>query len=137
MNRVIVEGVSMNDTLNKSDVLIARKFDIESISTNDIVIASWNNKMIIKRIIGVPSDNIKIYNNALYVNGKMICDDDKYKLENTEYILKNDEYFLLGDNYLNSIDSRIFGAIKIENIKGVVLFRIYPFNKFGSIPVNQ
>ena len=47
--------------------------------------------------------------------------------------LKSDEYFILGDNRLISKDSRYFGPIKEKEIKGKVVFRIFPFSKFGKI----
>jgi len=47
--------------------------------------------------------------------------------------LKEDEYFVLGDNRLISKDSRSFGTVKKENIKGQVIFRFFPLTKIKSL----
>lgn len=105
----------------------------------DIVIAKLRHKMVVKRIIGMPGDHIEIRNNEVYINGKKI--NKKYRKE-TEFagkgrsiILKKDEYFLIGDNRRISYDSRNYGSVKKEEIKGILRFRIYPFNRIG--PINK
>ena len=50
-----------------------------------------------------------------------------------EIILGEDEYFVLGDNRNGSTDSREIGPIKKEQIKGHAVFRIWPFERFGTI----
>ena len=47
--------------------------------------------------------------------------------------LKDDEYFILGDNRLISKDSRYFGPIKDNEIKGKIVFRLFPFTKIGTV----
>ena len=47
--------------------------------------------------------------------------------------LKENEYYLIGDNREDSLDSRYFGPVSLDDISGVVDFRIYPFTKFGKI----
>ena len=47
----------------------------------------------------------------------------------SSWTLNEDEVFVLGDNRPNSVDSRIFGPITLDEIKGKVIFRIYPFEK--------
>ena len=47
--------------------------------------------------------------------------------------LEDDEYFILGDNRLISKDSRYFGPIKENEIKGKIVFRVFPFTKIGTV----
>lgn len=135
MTPVKVDGDSMYNTLSNNDILILYK--LSSIDRFDIVVLkeSDNNETIIKRIIGLPGDKIKIRNNKIYVNNKII--EDKYAYGQTsdydEITLGEDEYFVLGDNRLISKDSRYFGAIKKDDIKGKVIFRLFPISSIGTI----
>ena len=49
--------------------------------------------------------------------------------------IPKDHYFVMGDNRGNSLDSRDYrvGLIKKEDIVGVTIFRLYPFNKIGVV----
>lgn len=120
-----VHGISMHPTLKDGNIVCIKKYNL-SFKQNDIVVIKKNKNIIIKRIIGLPNENIEI-NNYIYVNGK------KYKdlyIKNTGDIndiiyLKEDEFFVLGDNIENSIDSRFneIGIIKRNEIIGKVLFK--------------
>lgn len=132
---VKVDGDSMYNTLNDNDIVLLSK--LSSIDRFDIIVLkeSDNNATIIKRVIGMPGDKVKIRNNKIYINNKIIEDEYAYG-ETSDYdeiTLGDDEYFVLGDNRLISKDSRYFGAIKKSDIKGKAVFRLFPFTKFGSI----
>lgn len=116
-----------------------------SIYLNDIerlITKNPRRNRLIKRIIGLPGDKIEIKNNVLYVNG--IKKNESYaKIDpmcntvlNGEYLeikVKPNQYFVLGDNRGGSLDSRAFGTIDESWIEGKAVFRLFPFNKFGSI----
>ena len=132
---VKVDGDSMYNTLNDNDLVLLSK--LSSIDRFDIIVLKENdnNATIIKRVIGMPGDKVKIRNNKIYINNKIIEDEYAYG-ETSDYdeiTLGDDEYFVLGDNRLISKDSRYFGAIKKSDIKGKAVFRLFPFTKFGSI----
>lgn len=132
---VKVDGDSMYNTLNDNDIVLLSK--LSSIDRFDIIVLKENdnNATIIKRVIGMPGDKVKIRNNKIYINNKIIEDEYAYG-ETSDYdeiILGDDEYFVLGDNRLISKDSRYFGAIKKSDIKGKAVFRLFPFTRFGSI----
>lgn len=132
---VRVEGSSMYKNLNDGDILLLYK--LGNVKQFDIIVLDeeYDDEIIIKRIIGMPGDTVSIKNNTIYVNDEAI--DDVYGYgETSDYnktTLGDDEYFILGDNRLISKDSRYFGPIKEEEILGKVIFRLYPFNKIGSL----
>lgn len=131
---VRVDGDSMVNTLHDGEILILNK--LSKIKRYDIVVLyEEQDDNIIKRVYGLPGETIRIENNKIYINGKVI--EDKFAFGKTSFVsditLKDDEYFVLGDNREISKDSRILGPINNKNIKGVTVFRLYPFNKFGTV----
>lgn len=115
----------MYPTLKDGDIVYIKKYNL-SFKQNDIVVIKKNKNIIIKRIIGLPNENIEI-NNYVYVNGKKYKDlyiNNTGDINNIIY-LKEDEFFVLGDNIENSIDSRFneIGIIKRNEIIGKVLFK--------------
>ena len=138
---VRVDGDSMNDTLLNNDILILNKLE-KNYDRFDIVVINYNNTKLVKRIIGLPGENISYKDNQLYINNKKFNDIETSRT--TDFSLKElfeldkipkDHYFVMGDNRNNSLDSRDYrvGLIKKENIVGVTIFRLYPFTKIGAI----
>ncbi len=132
---VRVDGDSMNKTFNDGDILILYK--LSNIERFDIVVLheEADDEKIIKRIIGMPGDTVAIKDGDIYINDEKIDDEYAYGMTSDydRITLKDDEYFILGDNRLISKDSRYFGPVKEKDIKGKVIFRIFPFSKFGKI----
>lgn len=143
----IVDGASMLPTLNggvdndytDGDKVMINK--VKKISRGDIVVAyvSKENKTLIKRVVAVGGDKVKIENGILYVNG--IKESGEYlSAENKrmysgiellnvdEFVVKENYVYLLGDNRSVSHDSRAIGQIGVDEIKGVV-FMIIRENK--------
>lgn len=132
IDKVVVNGVSMEETYSEGDVLWVRKYDLSDIERFDIVIAYFENQKVVKRVIGVPNDTIHIADGCVYVNGMRLEEDiDTYMEEGgiaeEEIVLSGDEYFLLGDNRNNSYDSRLAGPVAQEDIEGVVITKIFPW----------
>ena len=132
---VRVDGDSMKNTLKNGDILLLYK--LGSINRLDIIVLDEekDNEKIIKRVIGMPGETVAIKNGKIYINDKVIDDEYAYG-ETSDYnkvTLKDDEYFILGDNRLISKDSRYFGPIKDNEIKGKIVFRLFPFTKIGTV----
>lgn len=129
-----VSGDSMNPTYNSGDLLLVNKL-INSYNSGDIVIISneiVSKDPIVKRVVGVPGDRIKITLGTVYVNDipleeRYIKSDDEDSLFYDAGILSNEielgenEYIVLGDNRYNSVDSRVFGIVQGKDILGKVL----------------
>lgn len=132
---VRVDGDSMKNTLKNGDILLLYK--LSSINRFDIIVLDEekDNEKIIKRVIGMPGETIAIKKDKIYINDKVIDDEYAYG-ETSDYnkvTLRDNEYFILGDNRLISKDSRYFGPIKENEIKGKIVFRLFPFTKIGTV----
>ena len=136
-----VDGPSMEDTLKNGDILILNKLD-RSFKRFDIVVIYKRDIRLIKRIIGLPGENIEYKDNILYINGEEIEDvslirtgdftlDELYDIDR----IPEGYYFVMGDNRTVSKDSRYYdiGLIKKSEISGTTSFRLFPFNKIGKI----
>ena len=132
---VRVDGDSMKNTLKNGDILLLYK--LSSIDRFDIIVLDEekDNEKIIKRVIGLPGETVAIKKGKIYINDKVI--DDEYAYGQTsdynKVTLRDDEYFILGDNRLISKDSRYFGPIKDNEVKGKIVFRLFPFTKIGTV----
>lgn len=143
--QVTVAGQSMSPVLESEEVVLMNRlvyhftkperFDIVAFERED-------NKLNIKRIVGLPGETVQVKNGFLYINNEMIESEDGLNqvalaglLENP-ILLKKDEYFLLGDNRDNSEDSRFanVGNVNRKRIKGKIWLRISPILHFGLIP---
>ena len=135
MTPVRVNGTSMYPTLDGGEIMLLNK--LGKIDRFDIVVVKLDDKEenLIKRIVGLPGETIEIRASRIYINDKEL--EDNFGVGVTYDIdkmtLGKDEYFMLGDNRSISLDSREFGAIKREEIKGTTNFVMYPFKKFGKV----
>lgn len=137
LDRIIVSGHSMNNAFQDGNVLWAQKFDVSSFERYDVVVAKAGGQNVIKRVIGLPNETVQIVDGAVYIDGVPLQNDFGEPIQNAGvaaagYTLKDDEYFLLGDNRNGSTDSRVWGAVPAKNIKGVVVFQVFPFSDFGT-----
>lgn len=132
---VRVNGSSMAPTLNGNEIMLLNK--LENIDRYDIVVLKVESEKeeLIKRVIGLPGEEVEIKDSKIYINDEVI--EDTHGYGNTYSIdkvkLGSDEYFVLGDNRAISLDSRVFGKIKKNEIKGTTNFIMYPFNKIGKV----
>lgn len=133
---IIVNGESMYPTLDGGELMILRKYDT-NYKRFDVVVVSKvvEGDNLIKRVIGLPNETIRYKNGILYINDEVISDEFAYGETNNfqEITLGDDEYFVMGDNRAVSLDSRIIGVIKKNEIEGKTNLVLFPFNKIGLI----
>lgn len=99
-----------------------------------IAFRSFNEHMWVKRVIGLPGDQLEFSDGSVYRNGQKL--DEDYimgQMRNKfETVIVPDGYvFVMGDNRNRSSDSRQVGPIPVENIQGRVILRFLPLNKFN------
>jgi signal peptidase I len=134
---------SMVPTLEVGDRVFANKFiyRFTEPERGDIVVfesVNGGEEDLIKRVVGVPGDEIEVRSGTLLVNGepqnepylnREIPDDSFFGPSR----LSEGEVFVMGDNRANSADSRVFGPLPVENIEGEAFMRFWPPTRIGAL----
>lgn len=140
----IVKETSMEPTLVENDYLLLNRqaYNFGEPERGDIIVfhtdlttEDGKEKMLVKRVIGLPGETITISGGLVYIDGEVIEEDyikDGYTdgfVEN--YVIPEGELYVMGDNRLVSIDSRTesVGSITIDSVLGKAFVRLYPFNQ--------
>ena len=137
---VRVNGTSMYPTLKDREIMILKKFYyyVNDIKRFDIVVVKTEDEKIIKRVIGLPGEHLKVENNKLYIDG--VETDQPFTFEDTSDFdirdldygkLPDDCYFVMGDNRPNSKDSRMIGCVSKKQITGKTSLVVYPIKNIG------
>ena len=132
---VRVNGDSMYSTLRNKDIMILDKINyrFNDIKRFDIVVVDADYELLIKRVIGLPGEEISFIDNKLYVNGNYVKQNFKYKkTEDFSYKVPKGEYYVMGDNRTNSLDSRYFGSFSKKDILGKTNYVVFPFSRYGK-----
>lgn len=139
INTQIPSG-SMIPTLNINDRLIVTKiFDTDNINRGDIIVfySKELDERLIKRVIGLPGDNIEITDGIVTVNGQELNEDyvRENKIYNGNFQVPSGRYFFLGDNRTISYDSRYWEEPYVDkkDIIGKAKLKYYPIKDFGVI----
>lgn len=154
-----VVGDSMAPTLESGDRLILNR--LGEVDRFDVVVfpapdTGSDDEEYVKRIIGIPGDEITYYKDDLFINGELVeehyleplkATDDESQVTNdfslidvpgsTSAVVPPESYFVLGDNRQVSKDSRMFGFVPADEIEGTSSLRIWPFDRIGFLEVNE
>ena len=143
----LVRGDSMYSTLEDGDYLIINRMSYKfgEIKRGDIIVfesdlhqEDGTNKDLVKRVIGVAGDKVKIKDSKVYVNEKELNEPyihNEITEGDIDTVVPENSVFVLGDNREISLDSRYeeVGFINESDILGKVFVRLYPFNKIGLL----
>lgn len=158
----LVNGISMYPSFNASftdttssslisgDYLIIDAFSyrfLEDPKRFDVIVAKSPiepGKHLLKRIIGLPNEQIRFSDTAIEIttadNTSFVLDEPYLNREQAPLYkrqtmqLSENQYFILGDNRMNSLDSRVWGALTKDHIIGRVVLRLYPFDAVATLP---
>lgn len=151
-----VDGQSMTPNLDNEQMLLVNRNAYQSVDwqgntfypfdppeRGDIVVfnpPTESDKPYIKRIIGLPGDEVTFNNGQVFVNGHMLEEDyieDRTRCQRTDFcdvIVPEGQIFVLGDHRSNSSDSRVFGPVPIENVIGKAWLSYWPIDDIGFVP---
>jgi signal peptidase I len=129
---VIIDGASMEPTFRSGDRCLLNRMAplFGSIDRGDMVVLRdrGDNDFAIKRIVGLPQDEVEILGGKVYINGMPLDESYLAPLTHTwtpqgdgHYRLGSDSFFVLGDNREISEDSRYYGPISSKRLLGVIM----------------
>ena len=137
---VEVDGESMLKTLNDKDRLVLWTIGYQPEQGDIVVVDRYTAAPLIKRVIGLEGDTVRVEEDAVYVNGLRLEEpylDGSYpNIPNgMEVTVPDGCVFVMGDHRNNSTDSRSesVGCVREENLVGKVIFRFYPFDAIGDV----
>lgn len=146
-----VSGHSMVPNFQDGDFLITNKLAmrIGSLQRGEVVILHYPkdpDKVFIKRIIGLPTEHVKLLGGKIYINNQPLDEPylpiglstpgEQYLSENQEVVVPNDAYFVIGDNRGGSSDSRDWGPVKLSFIIGQAWLRYWPPKSFTLLKIS-
>lgn len=135
-----IYGSSMTPTLQNGEIIFSVK--TAEPEAGDIIAFYYNNKILVKRVIGEAGDWVNITEDgAVYVNEIRLEESYVEELALGEcdltfpYQVPDGKWFVLGDHRATSVDSRssVVGCVSQEQIVGKILFRVWPLSRLGAV----
>jgi len=138
--RIRVDGASMEPTLQSGEFVIVNKlaYVIGQPKTGDVIVFHFPRdpeQEYIKRVIGLPGDQVVIQEGRVTVNGQLL--EEEYIAASPVYEatldVPSDSLFVLGDNRNNSSDSHSWGPVPVEYVVGKAVLIYWPPTEWGMI----
>mgnify|MGYP006274933551 CR=1 FL=1 len=152
---VRVKSSSMRPSLSSGDrVIVDRRASFNALERGDIIVFriaprapgvehrfrrdGGDTMLMVKRVVALPGERIEAHAGVVVTDNTNTLDEPYLKgnpgsTEVPATDLDDDEVFVLGDNRDHSVDSRVFGPVPRREIVGVVSWRVWPFDGFGSV----
>jgi signal peptidase I len=144
-----IPSESMVPTLEMGDRVLVNKlsYDAHDLNRGDVVVFERppslpagpdDPKDLIKRVIGLPGDELQTKDGQLYVNGRLL--EEPYLPEGTAtfgidepLVVPEGQVLVLGDNRQNSSDGRVFGPIDEDSVIGRAFVVMWPLGRIGAL----
>ncbi|MEW6523434.1 MAG: signal peptidase I [Bacillota bacterium] len=141
MESFVVQGSSMEPTLLNSERLLVNKitFRLREPQRGDIIVFRYPrspDRDYIKRVIAVAGETVEIKLGRVYVDGRVLSEPYLLRSGTANFpvtMVPDGHVFVLGDNRGNSDDSRAFGPVPLELIKGKAFFVFWPLGRIKAI----
>jgi signal peptidase I len=148
-----IPSASMNPTLAQGDRIIVDKLAVDwgAIHRGDVLVfhspprelcAGQHEPILVKRVIGLPGDELYSVGDTIYVNGRPLKEawphleplgPPAIAAPSTPIRVAPNHYFMMGDNHPDSCDSRMWGTITRADVIGKVFVRIWPLSRLGFV----
>ncbi len=126
---VIVKGASMQPTLRTGDLLLVYKLAYRTTEPQraDMVVSRYRNDLIVKRVVGLPGEEVAVQSGSLLING--IQNIEAHGIEPGELTIEkgkllNGKFALLGDNRAVSVAEQVHAVVAKTDIVGKVIFSL-------------
>lgn len=137
---VQITGTSMEPGLCEGDIVVLVKS--KHMQRGDLCAFYYSNKVLIKRVIGLPGDYIEMDSQGnIFVNGEVL--EEPYLTQKAfgecdiefPYQVPESQYFVLGDQRETSIDSRstVIGCVPYDQMVGKLILKVWPFKDISLI----
>jgi len=136
-----VYGQSMEPNFHTNERLVIEKisYHLHGPRRGDVVVLrdpAGSPELLIKRVVGLPGERVTLADGRVYVDGTPT--DEPYLDQPTNgsgrsWVVPPFHVFVMGDNRSASRDSRIFGAVPMEELVGRALFRYWPLEEIGIV----
>ena len=141
-NLSVVRGNSMSPSIFDGDRILVEPWSymFGGAERGDVVVLRYPldpSVDYIKRVIGVPGDQITLAGGHVWVNGELIAEPYIAEVDPDSFVSQQvlpGHYFVLGDNRPRSSDSREFGQVPADLVRGRVDVRLWPLGRMGLIP---
>ena len=140
--RIEIESGSMRTTLLQGDLVVVSKISywMDRPQRGDIVMFEPpfdSSDPYIKRVIGLPGDEVSVNTNGVFVNGVQLNESyvqsDMFLYGPDIWNVTDGMLFMMGDNRNNSSDSRVWGLMPMDNIIGKAVFVYWPPSQWGAL----
>lgn len=138
--RIRVDGFSMEPTMHSGEFVIVNKlaYKFAPVQRFDVIVFMFPrnpDQEYIKRVIGLPGDEVTIANRQVRVNGEAL--DEPYILQPPAYsgtwVVPEGSLFVLGDNRNNSSDSHNWGPVPLDYVIGKAVLIYWPPSEWGLV----
>lgn len=137
---------SMEETIMPGDMVFSEKvsYYFREPAQGDIVTfqdTQMDNRVLIKRCIAVGGQTVDLKNGVVYVDGVPLSEPYTKGMPSNPlnskitypYVVPEGYIWVMGDNRLSSADSRVFGAVPVENVNGRAFFTYWPIDSIGLL----
>lgn len=140
----VIPSGSMIPTIELWDRVIANKFVYRFTEPEygDIVVLddpTGSVPTLIKRVVATGGQTVDLVNGAVVVDGVVLSEPYTHgkpslpQMQPLPYVIPADSVWVMGDNRTDSQDSRFFGAVPVDQVRGKAFFRFWPVDRIGSL----